>query len=82
MPVKPYVNMNGTAQKDLFWANRNALDAVKNAIEKLRDSTPHSRDYATAYEAYIARKEHFDMLTQLQEMQQHFETLAESLVDF
>lgn len=82
MMVLPHVNMNGTSQKDLFWVNRHALDSVKDAIEKLRESMPHGRDYINSNDTRIAREQQLQMLEQLNAMRMHFETVCEHLVDY
>lgn len=82
MMVLPHVNMNGTSQKDLFWANRHALDSIKDAIEKLSSSMPHGRDYINSDDARSARAQHLEMLEQLNAMRVHLETVCEHLVDY
>jgi len=45
MFMRPTVNMNGTARESLVDQRREVMDALRPAMDKLRETAPHGRDY-------------------------------------
>jgi hypothetical protein len=73
--IRPTLNINGTDAFDLIDARRNAMDALNEAIEALKQVTPNGRDYPGDTMACVAdRTIHFDRLAALH-------TLREELLD-
>ena len=73
--IRPVINNNGTDAFDLIDARRNAMDALNEAIEALKQCTPNGRDYPGDTMRCVAdRTIHFDRLAALH-------TLREELLD-
>ena len=64
--IRPTLNNNGSSTDDLIWPRIKALDALADAIEALKQITPHGRDYICDRDRFIADREtHFDRLSAL-----------------
>ena len=73
--IRPIININGSSAFDLIDQRRNAMDALLEAIDALKQCTPNGRDYPGHYDRCIADREtHFDRLSALH-------TLREELLD-
>jgi hypothetical protein len=73
--IRPIININGSSAFDLIDQRRNAMDALLEAIDALKQLTPNGRDYPGQYDRCIAdRDTHFDRLSSLH-------TLREELLD-
>ena len=73
--IRPTLNINGTRAIDLVNPRRDAMDALKDAIEALKQVAPNGRDYLGDRDRLIAdRTTHFDRLAALH-------TLREELLD-
>lgn len=44
--MRPFVNINGTSRTALVDQRREAMDAIRVAMEKLQETKPHGRDYS------------------------------------
>jgi hypothetical protein len=76
--IKPIININGSSAFDLIDQRRNAMDALLEAIDALKQLTPNGRDYPGHYDRCIADREtHFDRLSALHAMRE--ELLDEAL---
>ena len=76
--IKPIININGSSAFDLIDQRRNAMDALLEAIDALKQLTPNGRDYPGHYDRCIAdRGTHFDRLSALHAMRE--ELLDEAL---
>ena len=64
--IRPIININGSSAFDLIDQRRNAMDALLEAIDALKQCTPNGRDYPGHYDRCIADREtHFDRLSSL-----------------
>lgn len=73
--IRPTLNINGSSAFDLIDKRRDAMDALMDAIEALKQVTPNGRDYPNNPLACVAdRDTHFDRLAALH-------TLREELLD-
>jgi len=73
--ILPTININGTDALDLINPRRDAMDHLMDAIEALKQITPHGRDYPSDTLACVAdRTTHFDRIAALH-------TLREELLD-
>ena len=62
----PTVHLNGTSKDDLLKGYSTALTAVQNAMNAVRQTTPHGRDYYVNPGSYeIALDEHHLRLLRL-----------------
>ena len=76
--ITPTLNINGSSAFDLIDQRRNAMDALLEAIDALKQLTPNGRDYPGHYDRCIADREtHFDRLSALHAMRE--ELLDEAL---
>jgi hypothetical protein len=76
--IRPTLNINGTRAIDLVNPRRDAMDALMDAIEALKQATPNGRDYICDRERLIAdRDTHFDRLAVLHTLRN--ELLEEAL---
>ena len=76
--IRPIININGSSAFDLIDQRRNAMDALLEAIDALKQCTPNGRDYPGHYDRCIADREtHFDRLAALHAMRE--ELLDEAL---
>lgn len=76
----PRIHINGTAPQDLLKAITEALHALDTAMAKLRETSPHGRDYypigadaaSTAFKEHTARCEALrKVYVELQAMGEH-----------
>jgi len=73
--IRPILNINGSSAFDLIDQRRNAMDALLEAIDALKQLTPNARDYPGQYDRCINDREtHFERLAALH-------TLREELLD-
>jgi hypothetical protein len=73
--IRPILNINGSSAFDLIDQRRNAMDALLEAIDALKQLTPNGRDYPGQQDLLAAdRALHFDRLAALH-------TLREELLD-
>jgi hypothetical protein len=73
--IRPILNINGSSAFDLIDQRRNAMDALLEAIDALKQLTPNGRDYPGQYDRCINDREtHFERLAALH-------TLREELLD-
>lgn len=73
--IRPVLNINGSSAFDLIDKRRDAMDALMDAIEALKQVTPNGRDYPGEYDRCGEdRNTHFDRLAALH-------TLREELLD-
>ncbi len=64
--IRPTLNLNGTDAFDLIYPRRDAMDALRDAIEALKLVTPNGRDYICDRDRLIAdRNTHFDRIAAL-----------------
>ena len=64
--IRPTLNLNGTDAFDLIDPRRDAMDALRDAIEALTQVTPNGRDYLGDRDRLIAdRDTHFDRIAAL-----------------
>jgi hypothetical protein len=76
--IRPILNINGSSAFDLIDQRRNAMDALLEAIDALKQLTPNGRDYPGHYDRCIADREtHFDRLAALHALRE--ELLDEAL---
>lgn len=76
--IRPILNNNGSSAFDLIDQRRTAMDCLMDAIEALKQATPHGRDYPGHYDRCIADREtHFDRLSSLHALRE--ELLDEAL---
>ena len=76
--IRPIFNINGSSAFDLIDQRRNAMDALLEAIDALKQCTPNGRDYPGHYDRCIADREtHFDRLSSLHALRE--ELLDEAL---
>src|SRR5258707_13827510 len=80
---KPTIHLNGTSAKSLLDANRDALQAVQDAMKKLQQAAPHARDfYVKNQDAYKqARDEHIDRVRLLENVMTDLETICIHVID-
>jgi hypothetical protein len=76
--IRPILNINGSSAFDLIDQRRNAMDALLEAIDALKQCTPNGRDYLGDRDRLIAdRDTHFDRLSALHALRE--ELLDEAL---
>ena len=76
--IRPTLNINGTDAFDLVQPRRDAMDALMDAIEALKQVTPNGRDYLCQRDRLTAdRNTHFDRLAALHTLRN--ELLEEAL---
>lgn len=76
--IRPTLNINGSSAFDLIDARRNAMDALLEAIDALKQCTPNGRDYPGDNDRLTAdRNTHFDRLAALRVLRE--ELLEEAL---
>ena len=76
--IRPIININDSSAFDLIDQRRNAMDALLEAIDALKQLTPNGRDYPGQYDRCIAdRDTHFDRLSSLHALRE--ELLDEAL---
>ena len=76
--IRPTLSINGSSASDLIDPRRDAMDALMDAIEALKQVTPNGRDYICDRERFIAdRNTHFDRLAVLHTLRN--ELLEEAL---
>jgi hypothetical protein len=76
--IRPTLNINGSSAFDLIDPRRDAMDALMDAIEALKQVTPNGRDYICNRGRFIADRElHFDRLAALHTLRN--ELLEEAL---
>lgn len=67
--IQPIININGTSRDEHIALRREAIDAVRAAIEALRALVPNGRDYPGQPERLEAdRSAHFDRMTALRDL--------------
>lgn len=67
--IQPIININGTSRDEHIALRREAIDAVRAAIEALRPLAPNGRDYPGQPERLeVDRMAHFDRLIALRRM--------------
>ena len=76
--TKPTIHLNGTGAESLLEGYRNAMEAVRDAMDKVDESAPNARDYypqgPAAYT--IARQEHDDRYMKLDAVRHELTQLA------
>jgi hypothetical protein len=76
--IKPVLNLNGGSAADLIQPRINAMDHLMNAIDALRQVTPHGRDYPADQERCTNDRDlHFIRLEAIKTL--HAELMAEAL---
>ena len=76
--IRPTLNLNGSSAFDLVQPRRDAMDALMDAIEALKQVTPNGRDYLCQRDRLTAdRNTHFDRLAALHTLRN--ELLEEAL---
>ena len=76
--IRPTLNINGSSAFDLINPRRDAMDALMDAIEALKQVTPNGRDYLCQRDQLTAdRNTHFDRLAALHTLRN--ELLEEAL---
>lgn len=76
--IRPILNINGTDAFTLIDKRRDAMDALHDAIDALKQITPNGRDYIGDNERCLAdRNTHFDRLAALRVLRE--ELLDEAL---
>ena len=76
--IRPTLNINGSSAFDLINPRRDAMDALMDAIEALKQVTPNGRDYLCQRDRLTAdRNTHFDRLAALHTLRN--ELLEEAL---
>lgn len=76
--IRPIININGTDAFDLIDKRRDAMDALNDAIEALKQVTPNGRDYPDNNGRLVAdRNTHFNRLAALRVLRE--ELLEEAL---
>jgi hypothetical protein len=76
--IRPTLNINGSSAFDLVQPRRDAMDALMDAIEALKQVTPNGRDYLCQRDRLTAdRNTHFDRLAALHTLRN--ELLEEAL---
>ncbi len=76
--IRPTLNISGSSAADLIQPRRDAMDALLDAIEALKQVTPNGRDYICERDRFIDdRTTHFDRLAALRVLRE--ELLEEAL---
>ena len=76
--IRPTLSINGSSAADLIQPRRDAMDALLDAIEALKQVTPNGRDYICERDRFIDdRTTHFDRLAALRVLRE--ELLEEAL---
>lgn len=79
---KPTIHMNGTSKNALLESYLGAMEAIRDAIEAVQDTSPHGRDYYVQEDpdAFVgAVREHQARLKALQTVIGELEQLADLL---
>lgn len=59
--IAPTIHLNGTSGADLIDQNREVFDALQIVLKKMREATPHGRDYyVQGPEAYATARREFE----------------------
>lgn len=81
----PLIHLNGSGRENLAKQYEAALDAVRNAIDKMISVTPHMRDYyplTNGEEAYKrAQTEHAERLKALYDIKYELAALMLSVME-
>jgi hypothetical protein len=76
--IRPTLSISGSSAADLIQPRRDAMDALLDAIEALKQVTPNGRDYICERDRFIDdRTTHFDRLNALHTLRE--ELLEEAL---
>jgi hypothetical protein len=76
--IRPTLSISGSSAADLIQPRRDAMDALLDAIEALKQVTPNGRDYICERDRFIDdRTTHFDRLAALRVLRE--ELLEEAL---
>lgn len=69
--ITPQINPNGSSKGDLIDPRREAMDHLMDAIEALKQATPHMRDYPGNSTAWTAdHEEHYDRIAKLRALRE------------
>jgi len=77
--IRPIMNNNGSSAEDLINPRRDAMDALQDAIEALKQAVPNGRDYpGDTIRCVEDRNIHFDRLATLHTLREELfsETLS------
>jgi len=76
--AQPTIHINGTGKADLLNGYRQAMAAVRLAIDAVRSTAPHGRDYYVQRDNPIqmAMREHAERLVKLQSVFDELQALA------
>jgi ethanolamine utilization cobalamin adenosyltransferase len=74
----PSVHLNGTGKRTLLLGYQTAISALNLAIDAVRDTAPHGRDYYVQrnHPIQIAMAEHYARLEKLHQVARELEALA------
>ena len=79
---KPYIHLNGTDKDTLLEGYLTACDKLREAIEAVKATCPHSRDYNIATGAFrVAVQEQEERLEKLTAVMHEMEALAAHVVN-
>lgn len=83
--VAPVANINGTSRDELVRNYVSAKVALQAAIDAVRLTSPHGRDFQTCAEPYkahrIAREQHIGRLALLESITEEMDALAHMVID-
>lgn len=79
----PAIHINGTSKKELLDGYKEAYRAIREAIEKLRLTAPHGRDYYVQEGNSIkeAIADHVSRIGRLVSVQEELEFIASEIQD-
>lgn len=77
--ILPTIHSNGTSRSALFDGYAEAIVAIDFAIQAIRETAPHGRDYyPISPDAFTqAREDHLVRLATLEKISEQLQTLAE-----
>jgi hypothetical protein len=77
MPQAPIINMNGTSAQDLMDQNTDVVASLREARQKMREATPHGRDFQTDPDKYkVARLQYEGRMAQLDGLIESYHQIA------
>lgn len=75
----PFVNINGDSSRSLIEQNLNVHQKLQEAIDAMRQATPHGRNYPGSSSLQDARTEHLEIQVALHKLSSEYLRRAERI---